>query len=283
MNAPMLSREALAQHWVALSASDSPDLDRLGLLDVHVRSALAEIARAVVDLGGRLAYGGHLEPGGYTTFLIDELDKRYQKEKLIQLCIPWPVHRQMTRSQLREVENTLPGPARITYLDLDGEKTDAHAGRVEGAQPVSDDERIQGLTAMRRYMNRKSLARVLVAGRRSGFTGRLPGLVEEALLALEDGLPLYLVGGFGGVTLDIIRALGPDAGWLPMIEGEEREPPLVEGLRQLGELTARPDWQLPANGLYADENRRLAESHRPGEIAALVGLGLGRLAGLSRG
>ena len=51
------------------------DLARLGLLDVHVRAALAEIARAVVDIGGRLAYGGHLEPGGTTTFLVDELDK----------------------------------------------------------------------------------------------------------------------------------------------------------------------------------------------------------------
>jgi len=31
------------------------------------------------------------------------------------------------------------------------------------------------------------------------------------------------------------------------------------------------------NGLGDDENRRLAASHRPSDIAALVSLGLGRL------
>nr|VFJ60361.1 MAG: hypothetical protein BECKDK2373C_GA0170839_108024 [Candidatus Kentron sp. DK] len=38
-------------------------------------------------------------------------------------------------------------------------------------------------------------------GKRMGFTGDWPGLVEEAIFALETDQPIYLAGGFGGVTL----------------------------------------------------------------------------------
>jgi hypothetical protein len=36
-------------------------------------------------------------------------------------------------------------------------------------------------------------------------------------------------------------------------------------------------WLPPDAGLDDDENRRLAATHRPSDIAALVSLGLGRL------
>jgi hypothetical protein len=275
----MLPHDALKYHWVALSASESPDLDRLGLLEVHARSALAEIARAVIDVEGRLAYGGHLRAEGYTTFLVQELDKWYRGEDLIRLYIAWPVHRDMHASDIRAAERDLPIAARLIYLDLDGnEIDDPLAGRGEDTLPVPDDERVLGFTAMRRYMSERCSARLLLGGRRAGFSGRLPGLVEEALLALEDGRPLFLAGGFGGVTLDILRALEQDTDWLPPLPDENPDPRWEEGMHLLRTIAAPPDWHLPENGLDDDENRRLAATHRPAEIAALVGLGVGRLA-----
>jgi SLOG cluster2 len=275
----MLPHDALKYHWVALSASESPDLDRLGLLEVHARSALAEIARAVIDVEGRLAYGGHLRTEGYTTFLVQELDKWYRGEDLIRLYIAWPVHRDMHAREIRAAERDLPIAARLIYLDLEGnEIDDPLAGRGEDTLPVPDDERVRGFTAMRRYMSERCSARVLLGGRRAGFSGRLPGLVEEALLALEDGRPLFLAGGFGGVTLDILRALEQDTDWLPPLPDENPDPRWEEGMHLLRTIAAPPDWRLPENGLDDDENRRLAATHRPGEIAALVGLGVGRLA-----
>jgi SLOG-like protein len=41
-------------------------------------------------------------------------------------------------------------------------------------------------------------------GRRKGLQGNLPGVVEEALISLDAGQPIYLAGGFGGVTMDIL-------------------------------------------------------------------------------
>jgi len=69
---------------------------------------------------------------------------------------------------------------------------------------------------MRRYMATKTQGRVLIGGKRTGFQGEIPGLVEEALISLEQDHPVYLAGGFGGVTADIVQALGVDDGsWLP--------------------------------------------------------------------
>lgn len=49
--------------------------------------------------------------------------------------------------------------------------------------------------------------RIVLGGRLSGFSGFLPGIFEEVLLTLERGVPLYLMGGFGGAAEVIARAL----------------------------------------------------------------------------
>ena len=98
------------------------------------------------------------------------------------------------------------------------------------------------------------------------------------MLALEARIPLYLAAGFGGATLDIAGALGLQGDWFPLTNDQDEDDRLAEGRRLLMEIAARPGWRMPENGLSDDENRRLASTHRPGEIAALVSLGVGRLA-----
>src|SRR5207247_1977966 len=65
----------------------------------------------------------------------------------------------------------------------------------------------RSLTVMREEMNKKTSARVILGGQVTGFKGKYPGLLEEALFALRSGKPVYLVGGFGGCTRAIVDAL----------------------------------------------------------------------------
>ena len=58
--------------------------------------------------------------------------------------------------------------------------------------------RARCLTAMRQQMIASCDAVLALGGRQSGFGGKYPGIVEEAYLALRDGKPLFLLGGFGG-------------------------------------------------------------------------------------
>jgi hypothetical protein len=82
----------------------------------------------------------------------------------------------------------------------------------------------RSLTALRHFIVKNSHAGILLGGRRVGFQGALPGVMEEALIALKNGRPLYLVGGFGGVTLEILRALGVEKSeWLPPLPDAARD------------------------------------------------------------
>jgi len=97
------------------------------------------------------------------------------------------------------------------------------------------------------------------------------------LVALEHRQPLYLVGGFGGVTVDIVRALGVDSGaWLPALPDAVQDNLLAASMAALRAIAAGNAWRGLNNGLTDAENRLLAATPRPSEIAALVSLGLGR-------
>jgi SLOG cluster2 len=102
--------------------------------------------------------------------------------------------------------------------------------RDEAAQSIADPAmRRRALTGMRRYMATHTQGRVLLGGKRSGFQGEIPGLMEEALISLEHRHPVYLAGGFGGVTADIVQALGVDDGaWLPPLADEPPADPRWE-------------------------------------------------------
>jgi hypothetical protein len=95
---------------------------------------------------------------------------------------------------------------------------------------------------------------------------------------LTCGQPLYLAGGFGGVTADVAKALELDDGrWLPSISSSPApDIRLLAGLEQLTQIAKKTGWKRSDNGLTDGENFLLAASYRPSEIAALVSLGLGR-------
>lgn len=278
MTRKLLARDSLAGLRVAVSASGSEDLGRLGLVESHFRLALGEIARSVIVSGGSLAYGGHLDRSGYTALLVQELHRYSRRDKPLQICLAWSEHRRVSLEHLDEERQELGLYGEIVCLDLAGSPVDARDGRSSAPDPVVDDAgKARALTAMRQFMVSNSNARVLIGGRRCGFQGDLPGIVEEALLSASVGQPLYLVGGFGGATFDTLVALGVDSGeWLPKRHDMGLDDRVVAGLSKLAAVASNRDWSGIDNGLSPDENRLLARTPRPSEIAALISLGLAR-------
>lgn len=276
----ILPPDTLKGMRVGVSVSESTDLLRLGLTESHLRLALGEIARSVLVLGGGLAYGGHLDPDGYTSFLTKELRRFARRDRPLMICLAWPEHRRIRLSQLQAWQNELGLYGEVVYLSPDGESVDPAIDREESPVAEKDPEAMaHALTALRHFMGSQTHGRVLIGGKRARFQGRMPGLVEEAIIALEAHQPLFLVGGFGGVTLDIIHALQPDnASWMPPYAPVEAvDPRCEESLELMKDRTKAETWAGLNNGLTPDENRVLAVTHRPSEIASLVSLGLGRL------
>lgn len=275
----ILPPDALEGTRLGISVSGSPDLGRLGLLESHFRLALGEIARCVLLCGGKLGYGGHLDPEGYTAFLVKELQRYGRRDRPLRVFLAWREHRKLSVADIGKQKELLGLCGEIVCLDVDGAEIDPFEDRSEQAVEETDEAvRGSGLTAMRGHMAENTDGRIFLGGRRTGFQGSLPGLVEEAIMALERGQPIYLAGGFGGVTIDMVRALGVDDGAILPTGADEpaKDKRLVRGLEKLADTQNRTGRKGLDNGLTESENRKLAATHRPSEIAALVSLGLGR-------
>lgn len=274
----LLPADALVGLRIGVSVSESSDLARLGLLETHFRLALGEIARCVVVSGGKLSYAGRIDPNGYTSFLVKELQRFHRRDRPLLVSLSLPEHRSLSQQELQDCRTDMGLFSAIECLDETGSViTDASAEGANGS-PIDDSANASALTAMRRRLASFCNARVILGGRRAGYIGSMPGLVEEALLSIEAGKPFYLAGGFGGVTLDIAKTLGVDDGaWFPSLADDTAaDPGLVASLKQLTDAARDAGWTITDNGLSLDENRKLSATHRPSEIAALVSLGLGR-------
>jgi hypothetical protein len=293
------------QILVALSISEAEDLPRFGLRKPHLDDVLLEISRYLLIAGVRLAYGGHLGPVGYTVRLADLL-----YDPIIE--------------QLRGVPaaGSAPPAELVSYLAWPTVGTTADVARLgplvevrRCARPVGLDETVdaafvtepqtdipvdspmhrfawaRGLTLMRERQTAEVAARVVVGGRLGpageGYRGRMPGVLEEALLAIRAERPVYLVGAFGGCAHLVIDALErvsrQELQW-----DHQRAVAHSEELRTLyqergqawvdydavaAELNARGFAGLK-NGLTVDENRELAKSRSAERIVELVLHGL---------
>lgn len=274
----LLPADALKGKRLGISVSDSSDLDCLGLTETHFRMTLGELTRAVVIAGGNLFYGGHLQRDGITNFLIEELYRYGRRDRPLKVCLAWTVHRRMSAEEIAEQQEFLGLFGEIHFLALNGSRLDGLVNEA-GHDVFSPEQRAKALTALRSYMTCNTDARIVIGGKRAGFEGAMPGIVEEVLFSLECRQPLFFAGGFGGATLDIIRALRPEyAEWHPIQPNEcDEDTRLAQSLNRIVEVAAAQGWDGFENGLSEDENRLLAASYRPSEIAALVGKGLGGL------
>ena len=296
------------QLLVALSISESEDLPRFGLRKPHLDEVLLEISRYLLVAGVRLAYGGHLGSVSYTVRLADLLyDPTIEQLRGVAASgaarpaelvsyLAWPVAatpttvaRLNSKSALVEVRHC----ARPAGLD---ETVDAAFVAAPSTDiPVDSAMRrfawARGLTVMRQRQADEVGARVVVGGRLGpagdGYRGRMPGVLEEALLAIRAKRPVYLVGAFGGCARLVFDALEgrsrPELHW-----DHQKTAPYSEELRVIyqqrneawdeydaiaDELKARGLTGIK-NGLTEEENRELATTRSAERIVELVLHGL---------
>lgn len=289
--APSKPAVPLKGRLIGLSVSSSADLSDRGMGQVHLEDAMVECARHLLVQGASLAYGGDLRPGGFTTILFELVrsHNRAGSRERIHNFLSWPIHLRLDPAIWHE------------YLD------EIHDYRCSPPTDLGNDEKVfiapdepagryvwaRALTAMRVEMNEKTSARVLLGGQVTGFKGKYPGLLEEALLGLRSGKPLFLVGGFGGCTRAIVDALKGGAPEVFTETFQVREPlyaSLVERYRAATaeNKTTAVDYAGEAdflrskgvrgldNGLNDDENEILFSSKNLPEIVYLILRGLTR-------
>lgn len=272
--------DALRGLRLAVSISDSADLGALGLLPRHVEITLAEIARAVLTGRGGLVHGGQIKPSGFQ-FLMNEVERYGNHPGAFTLCLAEPEHRELSPGELRSLDRSLGACGRVVRLDQGGIEMGPSdvPQRSEPTSELNGHGDQQSYSAMRRHITDISHARVLIGGCLTGFKGTMPGIIEEAVYAIEAEQPLYVVAGLGGAAALVAEALDiDDLDWAA--DGFPKRPNdgrIDESLDRLRSTAERIDWRAASCGLDNNELRQLSASSHPSKIASLVANGLARL------
>jgi hypothetical protein len=150
-------------------------------------------------------------------------------------------------------------------------------------------------------------ARIVIGGKVDGYAGMMPGLFEETLHALRRGIPLYILGGFGGGGEVLAKGLlGETDAAVPELgfDYHRRETPEVARIIDLCSKFRKPAEFTPeslfddlqntlrgaaanfpnslSNGLSDDENRILLTTSDINEARRLVRIGLNQVFNMSR-
>lgn len=301
-----LQRHALAHDLrsrnltVALSVSRAEDFSRYGLRSAHLDSILLDLSRYLLVAGVRLAYGGHLGSDSYTLRLADLLrdsiveqlrgtPSTEQAAAELVIYLPWPMQASV-RDEARL--GPLVDMIRCTRpTDIDESLDPSFVASHDVVVPTDTVLRrfawSRGLTGMRERQASEINALVVVGGklgRADGpYLGRMPGVLEEALLGIRAQRPVYLVGAFGGCARLILDALDgierveltsayhqalPHAPELKKLY-QERGVKWDEFESIAAELKACGISGLK-NGLSVEENRELATSRSAERIVELI-------------
>ena len=279
---------------LAVSFSESPDLEARGLLPEHLTHVALELARYVIDAGHRLAYGGDLRDQGFTGHLVALVALHGHSDEpsyaRLDHYLSWPFYIERSddeRRRLRAAATQVPVPPPEDLVPDPSTPPTPEAAETPYL-------RARSLTAMRRTMSRDTHARILIAGRVADYLGYFPGVAEEAYWTIREGKPLFLMGGFGGATAAVIEALrgGTPSALAPdTLRKHARKAAAKSGHPLLDDVYRKHgahEWvelDMSAvfrdsgvaglnNGLSAEENAVLFETVDPLEAAALVLRGL---------
>ncbi len=145
----------------------------------------------------------------------------------------------------------------------------------------------RSLTFMRDKMISECDVRISAGGTMSGYLGSMPGVLEEIFFAIQKKKPIYLLGGYGGITAKVCSFLKtnnmPDEltlNW--QMENNKFYSELLEEYTRLS-LNVDYSWikklsiESLNNGLSKEENLKLFDTPFPDEAICLIARGLRNL------
>ena len=280
---------------ISISEPSDSDLLKLGQTAQHLRLLMQDIARYTLGFGAELIYGGDLRPDGFTEFLFQEghaLQSRMKSLKVhLTNHIAWPIHLADT-SDLLEWKAKHRKIATMVEHDIPEDVRDLVGCTTEFLKPSDQTNSFvwsRSLTQMRKAMIGGCDFRISAGGRLTGYKGWMPGVLEEIALAVEMAKPIFLIGGFGGVTRSVCRLiveksvpeelsfawqLKSNPGLANMTRFAATRGVDYERLHQLAlDIVMNADLR---NGLTKEENAMLFETPFADEVIHLVLMGIGQ-------
>lgn len=185
---------------IGISISElNGDFDN-GFENIHLYTAQEEIAKYLLYTKNKIVYGGDIkykEPFNFVKILAQIADSYNNKNSIINYaCYP--------------ISKTINDDTKLKYNSIVEFKefNDLKIEHLDGIMPYNNNEALihfsKNLSLMREMMANVCDFRIMLGGKHFGYSGKYPGLLEEAYYTLKASKPLYLIGGFGGVSKLII-------------------------------------------------------------------------------
>ena len=273
---------------IAISISESQDIELFNQRLYHLRSFIVELARYLLVLNSNLIYGGDIRYDKEFNFaeiiaqLVMSYNSDYKENAIVTNYISYPYYKKISDELKTDLLDI------VDFIDI---KPDDKYG----LQNIDEIEKsyitAQTLTKMREIMTKEMDIKIVAGGKDINFSGKYPGILEETYLAMKKEKPVFLIGGFGGATKKIIDILQGNISEVFSLKNQLQNPEfkkLFEYYESIGEkeeidyekinlfLKAKGIEGLN-NGLSIEENITLFESANLYEIVSLIIKGINNI------
>lgn len=210
-----MGSSSLKGKGVGISISDPSEVETLliGHTSKHLEHLSQTLARHLLYRDAKLVYGGDLRPeNNFTGYLCEEAkivqDRLQDTNVLLTNYFSWPIYTNLDESVVEWCSDNHK-VAEMEHIDPPAQVAEKHDIRtfLRPDTPVNCFAWSLSLTKMRNEMIQQCDYRVAAGGRLFGYKGKYPGVLEEISIAIKKKKPLYLLGGFGGVTSKVCELL----------------------------------------------------------------------------
>jgi hypothetical protein len=280
---------------ISISEISDSELTGIGHTAQHLVLLMQDVARYTLSYGAELIYGGDLRPGGFTEFLFQEAHALRSRLKSLNVHltnhIAWPIHLADT-DDLRNWKAKHLKVATMVEHGIPADVQELVRSTTEFLPPKGQTNSFvwsRSLSEMRMVMIAECDVRICAGGRLTRYKGWMPGVLEEIILAVEMEKPIFLIGGFGGVTRSVCRLIMDKA--VPEELSFDWQASMNPGLEDMVSFAASKGVDYKQlyhrgleilmnadlrNGLSAEENARLSETPFADEVIHLILKGMGR-------
>ena len=282
---------------ISISEPSDEELSEIGIRDVHINQLSQDIARHLLARNSTIIYGGDFRADGFTQIILDEalvLKSRLKTKEInhVKNYISWPIYNNKTDYTKEWITNYMDVADRIK-VECSDDVYDLIPNKDDFLPPNNPENSYvwsRCLTKMRKKMVAVCDVRICAGGRQFGYKGIMPGVLEEIVIAIKMGRPLFLLGGFGGVTASVCKLIQTKE--IPeelTLEWQKKASPNYEGLLDYT-MKRNPEYLVDYeniaeilleanmnNGLSTDDNYRLFNTTYVDEALYLIFKGLGNL------
>ncbi len=190
---------------IGISISETLEDNAIGLNILHLQDLMVEIARYLLAGGAQLYYGGDIlyQDFNFLNILACLVENHNEEHETVKQKIINFVPNYLRKSVSESIQTDLIDVAKFHFMEpidsLDYENSnDTLYTRYLKARDLSN---------MRVQMNKNINARIILGGKKQGYQGIYPGLLEELMLAIISEKPVFLIGAYGGIVKEIIKCI----------------------------------------------------------------------------